>query len=124
MDYKALVKALKFIFLPTLAVLLFIWFATLSLTGVLSFIVSDSGWAIAVRILLLLIEGALVWWMYDKYRIEHMLESTDTLPKDKWIKAPPSSPLKYLFDEFDYSLHYLESRVIDSDTIVIQRNFK
>lgn len=67
MNIKILMQALKFACLPTLSILVLLFFGFFSITETFAFISSNSGWAIALRVAIVLAEGALVWYMYDHY---------------------------------------------------------
>lgn len=70
MKIKYLFQALKFACLPTISVLLLIICGFFSISKALDWISSDSGWAIALRILLVIGEIALVAVMYFNYEEE------------------------------------------------------
>jgi hypothetical protein len=70
----ALMKALKFACLPTLSLLLLLFFAFFSISDTIAFISSNDGIAIALRVLAFLGEIIIVSIYYDKYRKEEVLE--------------------------------------------------
>ena len=70
MDLKILGKAMGFMFLPTLGVLLMLLVGFFDPIAMWTFIKSDSGWAITVRLIISLAEIILVAIMYDHYNTE------------------------------------------------------
>ena len=87
MKTKYLFQALKFACLPTLSVLLLIVCGFFSVTKALDWISSDSSWAIALRILLVIGEIALVAIMYFNYEEEGEKEA-QRLAREELIKNP------------------------------------
>lgn len=75
MNTKALVRAMGFMFIPTFSVLVLIFFWFLSWSEFVAFITSKSGWAGFLRIVLLLAEICLVWYFYDKYNQQDVIQS-------------------------------------------------
>ncbi len=70
MKTKYLLQALKFACLPTLSVLVLLFVGFFSVTKPLAFISSDNGFAIALRVLLVIAELSLVYYMYKMYEEE------------------------------------------------------
>lgn len=64
MNLKILFKAMSFMFLPTLGVMLLLLVGFWSATDLWKFIISDTGGAITIRILLFIAECGLVIGMY------------------------------------------------------------
>lgn len=90
MKTKYLFQALKFACLPTLSVLLLIVCGFFSITKALDWISSDSGFAIALRIILVLAEIALVVIMYFNYE-EEGEEQAKKLAKEQLLNNPSPS---------------------------------
>jgi len=67
MNLKVLGKAMGFMFLPTLGVLLMLVVGFFDPIAMWNWIKSNDGWAIAVRIIIFLLETALVIVMYFNY---------------------------------------------------------
>lgn len=67
MNVKILGKAMGFMFLPTFGVLLVLLVGFFDPIAMWTFIKSDSGWAIFIRVVLLIAEIALVLIMYFRY---------------------------------------------------------
>lgn len=70
MKTKYLFQALKFACLPTLSVLTLLFFGFFDIAKTIAFISSDSGWAITLRVLLVIVEAILIYIMYNHYEIE------------------------------------------------------
>lgn len=81
MNTKALMQALRFACLPTISVLILLFFGFFSITKTIAFISSDNGWAIAIRVILVIAEMCLIWFMYEIY--------------DKQIKAEEKKKANY-----------------------------
>lgn len=68
MKTKYLFQALRFACLPTLSVLMLLFFGFFSISKTLEFISSNDGLAIAIRVLLFIAEVGLILSMYDYYK--------------------------------------------------------
>ncbi len=64
---KALIKAMQFLCLPTLSLLIIIFFWFFSWTDFIAFLTSKSGWAGALRVGVVILEVILVYYMYEYY---------------------------------------------------------
>lgn len=99
MNLKILFKAMSFMFLPTLGVMLLLLVGFWSVTDLWKFITSDTGGAITIRILLFIAECGLVIGMYfyylDEYTKEQLLKG-DVKNKPK----KPASGISYIEDVF------------------------
>ncbi len=73
MNTKYLFQALKFACLPTLSVLTLLFFGFFDIQKTISFIASDNGWAITLRIILAIAEIALVIIMYYHYQAKGII---------------------------------------------------
>lgn len=104
MDIKLLLKALKFACLPTLSVLVLLICGFFSITKAIAWISSDQGFAITIRVLLVIAEIALIWYMYSLYveeeKLKKMLEGED-------ISLTPIRTTydKYLYNMFNDASH-------------------
>lgn len=67
LNTKALIKALSFLCLPTLSVLLILYFWFLDFGRFTDFVTSQSGWAGVLRVALIIAELCLVYHMYCHY---------------------------------------------------------
>lgn len=74
MKIKYLFQALKFACLPTLSILVLLFCGFFSISKTIDFISSDSGWAIALRVLLVIAEIVLIIVMYLQYEKEGIFE--------------------------------------------------
>lgn len=97
MNIKALFKAIRFAFLPTLSVLILLFFAFFSISKTIAFISSDSGWAIALRIFLVVAELAMIVIMYFHYLAEEIKAN----PEENKRGGYPISTSKRVYDLFD-----------------------
>ena len=77
MNLKCFYKALRFTFLPTLAVLLLLLVGFWSVSDLWNFIVSGSAGAVIVRIILFLAEAGLAVYMYFHYLEKEMLNDVE-----------------------------------------------
>lgn len=75
MKVKAFMMALKFACLPTLSLLVLLFFGFFSISKTIDFISSNNGWAIFLRIFCVILEIALIWFMYNKYLKEECIKS-------------------------------------------------
>lgn len=73
---QVFLKATSFMLLPTLTFLglLFVWF--LDWAKFVGFVGSDGGWAATFRVIMVLIEIGLVWYMYEIYYIDWLASDT------------------------------------------------
>ncbi len=74
MKMKYLAQALRFACLPTLAVLLLLFFGFFSIDKTMAFISSDNGWAIGLRVILVIAEIGLVYVMYNEFEEKGEIE--------------------------------------------------
>lgn len=72
--YKSLMRAIQFAFLPTISLLLLLFFGFFSIEKTINFITSDSFWAIAIRVIAFLAEIVLIWALYNDYAKEEKQE--------------------------------------------------
>lgn len=75
MNYKILLKAMGLMFLPTLSVLFIMLVGFFDFTAMKDFITSNSGWAIFLRILLVLLEVVCVVYLYLHYSKEDLIKN-------------------------------------------------
>lgn len=68
MKIKYLFQALRFACLPTLSILVLLFFGFFSIDKTISFISSNDGWAIFLRVLLVIAEITLIIYMYIDYK--------------------------------------------------------
>lgn len=87
MNLTALTRALKFACLPTLSLLLLLFFAFFSISETIAFISSNDGIAIALRVLAFITEIVVVWIYYDKYNKEDIFSGKSTKSNRRSIGA-------------------------------------
>ena len=75
MNFKILGKAMGFMFLPTLGVLLMLLIGFFDPIMLWNWIKSDSGWAIFTRIIIFLLETGLVALLYFDYLKKDQIEN-------------------------------------------------
>lgn len=123
-NYPILRKALGFAFLPTLLVIVVAMFATLSFTSVFEFLLSDSGWAIVLRIILLIVEVGLVWGLYEHYsKREEIKKVIDEIDDDSlYRKIGKEKEVYELFnDSFSSNPFTYKARKISSNIIILKK---
>lgn len=125
MNFKILMQALKFACLPTISILTLLFFGFFSIDKTIEFIASDNGWAIALRVILVIAEIALVWIMYDYY--------LDIAIKEKLFDSPESKlkGQKVSWNESTYNLFqgdssdaYIKYKTSKENYILIERKPK
>lgn len=121
MKNKYLFQALKFACLPTLSVLILIVCGFFSITRALDWISSDNGFAIALRILLIIGEIILVSVMYKQYEKEGIKEEARLgKTNNNGVSRDYDFTLSSLFeynnyrrrDNYDYIVYSTESHNI------------
>ncbi len=125
MNIKYLFQALRFACLPTLSVLTILFFAFFDIGKTIGFISSDHGFAITLRIILVIGEIALVIAMYFKYQHEGELENSIKGNKSKtYIEVDYNTYVKNLNNEWDSSNIYRRYLTGDPNIVVIERKLK
>jgi hypothetical protein len=126
MNKTALFKALRFAFLPTAVVLLLMMFGFFSVTKVFEYISSNHGGAIAIRIILFILESALIYGMYEYYVKQLNLENVKKNYKqaDGSVSVGYSTWTRDLFDDGKSENKYLKYKTEDPDVIIIQKKYK
>lgn len=125
MKSKYLFQALKFVCLPTLSVLLLLFFAFFSITDALAFISASSAGAVTLRILLFIVEIVLVVIMYFKYQKEDILKNPeDQIKNNSRIRAKYTnlSELNSEWVKSGYTIYVHDTG--DSDLFVVQGIYK
>lgn len=110
--YKALMQAIQFACLPTISLLLLLFFGFFSIEKTISFITSDNGWAIAIRLIALLGEFGLIWYLYKEYADKEII-----LEKEAHIQSQVNNKqeLDYKTRSYSTELHYLHTRWSSGD---------
>ena len=114
MNIKILLKAMSFMFLPTFAVLLILLVGFFDPIALWTFIKSDSGWAITVRVLLFLAEIILVAILYFDYlekenQANLLKEVSDVTKAGKERSVGRGDYVKNLFDYREGELSYFKT---------------
>lgn len=87
MDFKILGKAMGYMFMPTLGVLLMLLVGFFDPIAMWNFIKSDNGWAIVIRVVLFLAETGLIYVMYQHFLKKDIIENAETYISGKPDKA-------------------------------------
>ena len=122
MKMKYLWPALKFACLPTLYILVLLFFGFFSISGTLAFIASSSGWAITLRVFAVISEIVLVYYMYNKYEEEDIINNPEISEHPKEISSRQS--LYDIQNHWSSSDKYFLHKTNSSDIILIERRFK
>jgi hypothetical protein len=123
-NYKILLKALSFMFLPTLSVLSLILVGFFSWSKFVSFITSDSGFAMFIRIALALGEIFFVYLLYRHYEKEEILNN-EVENKGRIIKEGGYSDNEYqYFKMYDRLNHKFRSYATSNSDLVILERYK
>ena len=96
-------KAMTFMFAPTLSVLVIIFFWFFNLTDFVSFITSQSAGASTLRVLMMLLEVFFVCVLYKYYEEKEFKEqlyskAPDVINKTKGIQCNANRELRYAMD--------------------------
>lgn len=122
MKTKYLFKALKFACLPTLSVLILLFFGFFSISKTIDFISSDSGWAIFLRVLLVLLELALVIIMYHHYKdTDFDKQEIPNMCATEGKERYRSLGLYELFSDCNNGDKYYSYKTEENNVIVIKR---
>lgn len=107
-NIKILFKAMSFMFLPTLAVLTLLLVGFFDPIAMWTFIKSNSGGAVTIRIILFLAEISLVWHFYYKYQQEDIiLEAQKDV--EEFLKGRPFKTMRASYDLEDIKSHWRSS---------------
>lgn len=123
-NYPILRKALGFAFLPTLLVIIVAMFATLSFTSVFELLLSDSWWAILLRIVLLVIEVGIVYFMYDYYLTQEKTKKAigDAIQQDSdWESTSGGQRIGYIGTWNDSYRDSYATKRINKDLYLVKR---
>lgn len=123
MNFTALFRALKFACIPTLSVLVILFFGFFSINETLAFISSNNGWAIFIRIACMIGELVLIAYFYEKYRREEILTKYERTGNK--YKIYHHTDAYQLFKDQDYKDYkYYSYETADSDIMIIEREYK
>lgn len=124
MKVKAFMMALKFACLPTLSLLILLFFGFFSISKTIDFIASNNGWAVFLRILCVVMEIVLIWFMYDKYLKEESLKTAGKIVSSGDEVRMDKEICRCFGDTYNSKNKYYVHRTEHSDVIVIKRNIK
>ena len=130
MNLKILGKAMGFMFLPTLGVLLMLLVGFFDPIMLWTWIKSPSGWAVFTRVVLFLLETGLVILMYFHYleeenRSKYIAECDDVKVNRSNRKSVPGIDNMYdLFPRDGVSYTYFKIPTEDSNIVLIERKEK
>lgn len=123
-NYKILLKALGFMFLPTVSVLSLILIGFFSWSKFISFITSDSGFAMFIRVALAVAELIFVYLLYQHYEKEEILKNPDTIKTGNKIKN--SDYNSYEYNYFGMSTRgdskFSSYKTSNPDIIILERH--
>ena len=130
MNLKILGKAMGFMFLPTLGVLLMLLVGFFDPIMLWTWIKSPSGWAVFTRVVLFLLETGLVILMYFHYleeenRSKYIAECDDVKVNRSNRKSVPGiDNMHDLFPRDGVSYTYFKIPTEDSNIVLIERKEK
>lgn len=124
METKYLFQALKFACLPTLSILTLLFFGFFDIAKTIEFISSDNGWAIALRVFLVIAEMLLIYGMYDYYKTEgdkkEIRERTGLTDNDKGNYVSYSTSIYHLHENWGSQCNY-KAYIKSDDIVLIER---
>lgn len=125
MNLKVLGKAMGFMFLPTLGVLLMLIVGFFDPIAMWNWIKSDAGWAIATRIILFVVEIGLVVVLYYQYLDEEIKKNAmaGNYPKTKGYTARYTSELRDILNghsDDTYKVYNTESSNIKLIELIVK----
>jgi hypothetical protein len=119
-NYKVLLKAISFMFLPTISILFVVFIGFFSITDFISFITAKSGWAIFLRVALVLAEIIFVCLMYKHYYKLDVIKNKDNyIKKGNVIKNTSSTYVERFFKSDTSNGYNFKSYATDNDNIVV-----
>ncbi len=128
MNIKSLLKALRFACVPTMAILALVFFAIFDIQKTVSFITSQDGWAVFIRIVSLVAELLIIAFMYVEYEKEESVNrvksSIPNLNKDDSHDVGYHTSLYNLNAKWTSSDTYKAHYTNDSDIMIIVRTPK
>jgi len=131
MNFKILGKAMGYMFMPTLGVLLMLLIGFFDPLAMWNFIKSDNGWAVTVRIILFLAEIILIVVLYFTF-LEEWEEEQKTIAKEKALKGEGKNPniiadltyrneIRQLFKNVNDRDLYHQYKTESEDVMIIER---
>lgn len=120
MNLKILGKAMGFMFLPTLGVLLMLLIGFFDPISMWTWIKSDSAGAVIVRIIIFLLETGLVTYLYFDYLKKDILEKAGSNCKNGY-RVSSSDNMRDIFNNGRYDDNYTLYTTEDPNVKVIKR---
>lgn len=122
MNTKYLFQALKFACLPTLSVLTILFFGFFNILETINFISSTNGWAILLRIIMVIAEIVLVIIMYYKYRKEgELLDAKNGKIDSNRRNIHYGTDVYRIDNNWSSDDKYFIHETKDSDIVIIER---
>ena len=123
MNFKILGKAMGFMFLPTLGVLLMLLVGFFDPIQMWNWIKSDSAWAIIVRIFIFVIEISLITYLYFDYLEEEINENIkkETESDGTCKSINYSTYARDMFDDASSSDKYILKYTKNPNVVIIER---
>ncbi len=119
-NYKVLLKAISFMFLPTISILFVVFIGFFSITDFISFITAKSGGAIFLRVVLVLAEIIFVCVMYNHYYKLDVIKNKDNYIKEgNIINYTTSTYVERFFKSGNSSGRKFKSYATDNENIVV-----
>lgn len=123
MSKNAAFKALKFVCVPTFALLLLLFFAFFSITEALNYITSSNGMAITLRIVAFLAEVILFVVMYDKYKTEETIKNAGAEGYGKRVSG--ESYIKNIFEDgYDHYRNDFKYYITKDPSVIVIKSTK
>lgn len=119
-NYKVLLKAISFMFLPTISILFVVFIGFFSITDFINFITAKSGGAIFLRVVLVLVEIIFVYVMYKHYYKLDVIKNKDNYIKEGNVIKNQSSTYVERFFKSENSIGLkFKSYATDNENIVV-----
>ena len=120
MEKEPLLKALKYAFIPTVLAVVITLLTTLSFEATYQFFLSpDSSIA---RFFIIVIEGLLFYYLYDKYNEEFILKNAVVKEENVQRKADGYSSIKEFFENYTYDDTFTIFDTEHKNIKIIKRN--
>lgn len=125
MNFKVLGKAMGFMFLPTLGVLLMLLIGFFDPIVMWNWIKSDSGWAIFTRIIIFCLEIGLVTYLYFDYlKKEIKTNSNGISVTEEEVYYNTDMYMLWSDRRDNFSFKFYKTRTEDPNILIIERKSK
>lgn len=123
MNTKYLFQALKFACLPTLSVLTILFFGFFNISNTIAFISSSNGWAVFLRIILVIAEIALVVIMYKHYEKQGIIADASKGVKPEYGRrlVDNTSHIRNLRQGWDSNDKFYAHTTENENIVVVER---